>query len=591
MPELQQIQPLVNALGWTLIHFLWQGACIAGLYWMVCRFTRPEQSSLRYWTGMSGFLASVLVPLATFFHYLPGAAQQLQAAPLTGGAVALGTAIRPTYGSLLQLGMEPAMPFVVAIWAVGVVLLSLRALLGWMGARRMVTHGTEPVGPELRRVVYALMRRLGIRQWVTVLSSTRVKVPTVVGWLNPVILLPVSVIAGLPRAQLEMIIAHELGHIRRYDYLLNLLQLIIETLFFYHPAIRWLSRQVRQEREHCCDDLVVARCEQPAVYARALANLETLRSPVASVAMAATGGDLVHRVRRIVRRELPRNHAGFTQLALLLGVAMVVSVSARQGFELSRQVIDKPATTATLYDDRASLGLRDKSAWLDGLEHFAGLSAMLQSARNKRSQAMAAQAERERARRQRAKAAVESATEAPSVTPLAQGVSDETSERVSDESSARMPAHDRLAERMLAANSAIQGVHENDPNERARRERQSAIDELTITPETVVAPVYPFKARRQRLEGHVRLEFSVDDSGRAKDISVVDAYPPEIFEESAVRALEKWVFEVDGSLASGARVYQDFDFNMEDDGTALSKRERRCEIAGSRICGTQRWSR
>jgi bla regulator protein blaR1 len=588
MPELQQIQSLVNALGWTLVHFLWQGACIAGVFWVVCRFARPEQSSLRYWAGMTGFLASILLPLATFIYYLPGSSGVLAASTESSSAVALGAAISPSYASLLQLGMEPAMPVIVALWAVGVSLLSLRALLGWMGARRLVTHGTRDVEPELRAMAGELMQRLGVRQWVTVLSSTRVKVPTVVGWLRPVILLPVSVIAGLPRAQLEMIIAHELGHIRRYDYLLNLLQLVVETVFFYHPAIRWMSRQVRQEREHCCDDLVVARCAQPAVYARALANLETLRSPIARVAMAASGGDLVHRVRRIVQRELPRNHAGFTQLTLMLGVAMVVSLSARQGIELGKQVKDRPFKPAVVTEQRLAIGQRDKSGWFSGLEGFAGLSAMLNSARESRARELA---KLERLRQQRlAQEKAAGAAKLAREVPKSEKTMTED-DLGSDRTAQPLPAHDRLAERMLAANTAIQGVRDSDPGERARRERQSTIDELAITPETVVAPVYPFKARRKRLEGHVRLEFSVDESGKARNINVVDSYPPEVFDNSAVRALEKWVFEVDAAHLTDARVFQDFDFSMEDDGTALSKRERRCEIAGSRICGTTRWNK
>jgi len=589
MPELPELQTLVNALGWTLIHFLWQGLCITGVFWAVSKWTRPEQASLRYWAGMIAFLLCVAAPVATFIYYLPGSPGQATALPAIGGALALGTAFRPSYTTLLQMSMEPALPAVVAIWAVGVTLLSFRALMGWLGARRLVTHETAEVSAELRRLVDRLMQRLGVRQVVQVLSSARVNVPTVVGWLKPVILLPVSVIAALPQAQLEMIIAHELGHIRRYDYLLNLLQVMVETLFFYHPAIRWMSRQVRQEREHCCDDLVVARCEQPIVYARALASLESLRSPVATVAMAATGGDLIHRVRRIVRRELPRNHAGFTQLTLLLGVALVVSLSARQGFELGRQV-QEIANAPVVQSERNAFKPADKSAWLVGLESFPGLAMTVKAARASYERALEAQALRE-AEFMAAQRQAEAASAGSRVAKSQDAEIRIEAPPGTDTGASSQPAHDRLAERMLAANTVLRDVHGSDPGERARRERQSTIDEFMITPETVVAPVYPFKARRKRLEGHVRLEFSVDEAGKARDISVVDAYPPEIFEDSAVRALEKWVFEVDDSISRNARVYQDFDFNMEDDGALLSKRERRCEIAGSRICGTTRWNK
>jgi TonB family protein len=592
MPDLSQTQTLVNALGWTLIHFLWQGMSIAAIFWLVCKWTQPEQALVRYWAGMVAFLAAVVVPVATLMHYLPGATEAHRLPPIAADAMVTSAAIQPSLAFVVQAAMEPAIPFVVVLWALGVGLLTCRALLGWMGARRLVSLDTQAVSAEVRAIVQALMQRLGVRQAVHVLSSVRVQVPTVVGWIKPVILLPVSVIARLPRAQLEMIIAHELGHIRRHDYLFNLLQLMVETLFFYHPAIRWMSRQLRQEREHCCDDLVVARCQQPVLYARALASLESLRSPSPVIVMAATGGDLVHRVRRIVRRELPRNYAGFAQMALLLGVALVVSLSARQGLELSRQGTDK-AIAATMVDEhRRAPGFRDLSAWFGGLENFAGLGATLRAARAMHEQYLAEQSRLARAQQQ-------AAAPSPKARPAEP---DRPSSRPGDAQatlvaggykapSLSTPAHDRLAERMLAANTALQELHDSDPGERARRERQSTIDELSIIPESVVSPVYPFKARRQRLEGHVRLEFSVDASGRPRDISVVDASPPDIFEESAVRALQKWVFEVDGSHSGAARVYQDFEFNMEDEGVMLSKRERRCEIAGSRICGTQRWNK
>ena len=118
-----------------------------------------------------------------------------------------------------------------------------------------------------------LSRRLHITRAITLFESTLVDVPTVIGFVKPVILLPASVLGGLTPQQLEAILAHELAHIRRHDYIVNLLQSLLETLLFYHPAVWWLSRRIRIEREHCCDDLAVSLCGDPLVYARALADL------------------------------------------------------------------------------------------------------------------------------------------------------------------------------------------------------------------------------------------------------------------------------------------------------------------------------
>src|SRR5207248_3598485 len=154
----------------------------------------------------------------------------------------------------------------------------------------------SPWQTACRRIAY----RLGLHAAAHVVESALVDVPTVVGWLRPAIILPVAAIAALSPAQVEAILAHELAHIRRHDYAVNLLQTIAETLLFYHPAVWWLSRRIRAEREHCCDDLAVSLCGDPIAYASALADLESLRSSDHRFAMAATGGSLLHRVRRLI---------------------------------------------------------------------------------------------------------------------------------------------------------------------------------------------------------------------------------------------------------------------------------------------------
>ena len=141
--------------------------------------------------------------------------------------------------------------------------------------------------------------------------------PTVIGWLKPVVLLPASALAGLAPNQIEAILAHELAHIRRHDYLVNLCRRVVETLLFYHPAVWWLSRRIRAERENCCDDLAVSLCGDPVAYAAALAELEGLRSTTGDLVLAATGGSLLQRVRRLLGAP---THAGRAPGWLAAGV-------------------------------------------------------------------------------------------------------------------------------------------------------------------------------------------------------------------------------------------------------------------------------
>ena len=148
----------------------------------------------------------------------------------------------------------------------------------------------------------------------------------VIGWLRPVVLVPTAALAGLPPAQLEALLAHELAHVRRHDYLVNLLQAVVETLLFYHPAVWWVSRQVRAEREHCCDDIAVSVCDR-VDYVSALSALAAIAAPP-RLALAATDGRLVSRVRRLLRREPAEQGAASVWLSAAVAIALVVSIPA-----------------------------------------------------------------------------------------------------------------------------------------------------------------------------------------------------------------------------------------------------------------------
>jgi beta-lactamase regulating signal transducer with metallopeptidase domain len=195
-------------------------------------------------------------------------------------------------------------PWLVVGWLAGVAVLLLRFAGGFVGVRRL-KQSALPVADELQRVLARLAHRLRVTRAVRLCESALVEVPTVVGHLKPVILLPACALTGLKPAQLAAVLAHELAHIRRHDYLFNLLQTTTETLLFYHPAAWWLSRRVRAEREHASDDLAVSATGDVLGYARALAALEQLRradGPAAApaLALAANGGSLMKRIQRLV---------------------------------------------------------------------------------------------------------------------------------------------------------------------------------------------------------------------------------------------------------------------------------------------------
>src|SRR5256885_2716669 len=202
----------------------------------------------------------------------------------------------------VRAGLEPALPWIVVAWFAGVVILSIGLASGWLVTRSLSTVGTRPVPQACRDALARLVVRLRVTRPVQVLESAVVQVPAVIGWLRPVVLLPASALTGLTPLQLDALLAHELAHVRRYDYLVNLLQIAIETLLFYHPAVWWVSRRVRDEREHCCDDVAVAACGGAPLYPGALLRIERGRRPPPGFVLAAAGrgGSLMGRIRRLV---------------------------------------------------------------------------------------------------------------------------------------------------------------------------------------------------------------------------------------------------------------------------------------------------
>ena len=169
----------------------------------------------------------------------------------------------------------PLLPWVVAVWLAGAMVFWLRLIGGWIFAERLRSSLVRPAPREWQQALDRLKNRIRVSRPVRLLVSSLVQAPAVVGWLRPVVLVPVGALAGLPPEQIEALLLHELAHIRRHDYLVNIVQSAIEALLFYHPAVWWVSGHIRAERELCCDDMAVSVSGDAVTYARALAELES----------------------------------------------------------------------------------------------------------------------------------------------------------------------------------------------------------------------------------------------------------------------------------------------------------------------------
>lgn len=326
--ELFTQTPLAKALAWTLLHSLWEGAAVAlPLAAALCALRSPRARYAAACLALIALLAALTVTLARLWPSGVG-----NAAP---HAVLTQTPqIEPGPSGLLpaqSFRASDLLPWLAPFWILGVIAFHLRALAGWIAARRLRRSGVCCAANDWTLRLERLATRIRVSRPVTLLESSLADAPVVIGYLRPVILMPVGLLAGLPTAQVEAILAHELAHIARQDYLVNLVQTFIEGLLFYHPAVWWISHVIRTEREHCCDDIAVAVSGDARQYAAALAILEQNRSAARELAMAATGGSLVERIRRIV--ETPeRSRVGFAPLAsaIVLVLATAAGLSAWQ---------------------------------------------------------------------------------------------------------------------------------------------------------------------------------------------------------------------------------------------------------------------
>jgi beta-lactamase regulating signal transducer with metallopeptidase domain len=319
--------PAIQPLGWALIHFLWQGSAVAAMLAAALWLLRDGTAHARYLAAYAALLAMAAAPALTLL--ILGVPSGHTPRPSIRPVITHGSLFVPSSSpsparatapsreqpharrshQLSFVGYPIAAPFarperffpsLVATWLIGVLTLSLRLLGSWIMVQRLPHRHARPISGALAARAEALARRLGIHHPMRLLESTQVQVPLALGWLRAAILVPASAISGMPPAQLEALLAHELSHIRRHDYLVNLLQTAVETVLFYHPAVWWVSHQIRVEREHCCDDLAVLALGDRLTYARALTALETLRNVPAPLALAGSGGHLLARIRRIL---------------------------------------------------------------------------------------------------------------------------------------------------------------------------------------------------------------------------------------------------------------------------------------------------
>ena len=362
-------EPAIHRFGWLLVHSLWQFTLIAFAVVILLRLLHRSSPNLRYALSLAGMLCLAAAPVVTYMC-LPAQSSESEMPatqttvtlpqtdlPVTTGVPAVTSTAPPaetipTAASASSTMTSSDMPApsvaaaptarnwhrdleaaasrwldeLVAFWCLGVLLFSLRPLWSWIQLRRLCRTGVSPVPRSVQTALEDAARRLRIRRPVRIMQSSLATVPMVVGYLRPLVLVPLSVVSGLSPAQLEGLLAHELAHVRRHDFLVNLLQTLLETIFFYHPGVWWISSRVRREREFCCDELAAGLLGNRTEYARTLLALEELRGTSPLLSLGANSGSLLNRIRRLTASQpAPRPRGGIIAFATLAAVAFLTA--------------------------------------------------------------------------------------------------------------------------------------------------------------------------------------------------------------------------------------------------------------------------
>ena len=328
---------LLQRLAGSLLHFIWQGALLALISIVTLRLMARSSAASRYIAAVAGMTLMAAAPVVTFVFYAETGGATLRALQL----------LRASVTDMAHSGAGPGAlkwaTWIVIIWTLGVGFCSTRLIAGWFLSRRIIRAAKEAVPPMVTMLLERVRRELLERRTIRILVGTRVDTPVVFGWIRPIVLLPATAVTGLPEDQLLAVLAHELAHIRRHDFLVNSLQRAVECVLFYHPAVWWISGRIRVERELCCDDLAVRVCGDNLVYARALITLEKTRGENApALAIPAVGNGVTDRIRSVLGLQSSARDWQSAAVALLFLAILAGAGTWRPAFAKQSQIPSTP---------------------------------------------------------------------------------------------------------------------------------------------------------------------------------------------------------------------------------------------------------
>jgi beta-lactamase regulating signal transducer with metallopeptidase domain/beta-lactamase class D len=345
--QIVETSTLVHQIGWSLIHSFWEDALIGLVLAVLLKLLSRSKPQSRYFVICAALSAMIILPVVTtyFLHIHQTGTLDIVDDDLavvvsvdsnipdtrtieneqidgTQKYTWINRTITETWN--ISERVEKFLPWLILLWLIGVVIYAIKLGGGLFFAANLRKLSVNVSNPKLNNLVKELTSRLSIDRKIRICESSLINVPITIGWIYPLILIPPSSLLGLTPFQLQTIISHELVHIKRYDFLINFLQSVVETLLFYHPAVIWASRRIREEREYICDDLTLALCKDSVGYARALTKVARFQRQAQQVTIAATDGELRDRIYRLVSNS---QNPGFSKKSILPNVWAIVVLS------------------------------------------------------------------------------------------------------------------------------------------------------------------------------------------------------------------------------------------------------------------------
>lgn len=373
---------VVSAAGWTLLHSLWQGGVIAVFLYLILYLFRNRNANAKTVISVASLVLFVVVTVTTYIvisnsaetenmyfseytiHIPAGMAASTDAGDDTQKSI--GTILSSYYSDAKQY-LNKNVDYVFTIWLLGLSFFIIRFMGGMILMTRTRKHASLIENSRWNEYIDKLCKRINLKKRIELGESGALSVPVAMGFFKPIILFPLEILSGLPQEQVEAIIAHEIAHIKRYDIFINLFQSAVEIIFFFNPFIRWISGRIRLEREFCCDDIAISQCGDELIYAKALANLESLidsNMPLFAVPLIKNHNQLLRRINRMLQQNKNRNNIKEKFIAVVLFTGLLVSVA-----------VFKNANAQSIANgNNAGIGIPGMPASVENVIPFTGLS-------------------------------------------------------------------------------------------------------------------------------------------------------------------------------------------------------------------------